>query len=109
MTPGNLFPCGYSTRALINRSFAWSPATFAADALCRITRMGGPRARSTVQPRGWTVDRTDLRVGGGEREGQRLRVDAGAQRVPFTDRLLEADGGRVVARRAVPHLQRGRR
>src|SRR6185436_16760929 len=48
-------------------------------------------------------------VGGGEREGQRLRVGAGAERVPVTDRLLEADGGRVVGRRAVPDLQRGRR
>src|SRR6476619_3645353 len=64
----------------------------------------GPRAGRTAGP--WIAD---LRVGGGQREGQRLRVGAGAKRVPVTDGLLETDGGRVVGRRTVEGLQRGRR
>ena len=49
----------------------------------------GPAARADRASR-------TLRVGRGEREGQRLRIGAGAKRIAVTDGLLEADADQVV-------------
>src|SRR4051812_16001959 len=80
-------------------------ASAAAGTASAITRTHG--GAGLLQPGAPVSD--PLRCGRAEREGQRLAVRPGPQRLVLADRLLEADGHHVVRHGCPVGLQRRRR